>query len=98
MQTPDEVRRLPEDTQFLIFRGMHPIHTWRPPYWNWTIFPSLPDYTLGEVFGTLGRNPRNKAEQLRFTAWKQKPLLMGARAASRRGSPGTARARPGAGD
>jgi type IV secretion system protein VirD4 len=74
LRTPDEVRRLPQQSEFLFFRGMHPIECWRPPYWD--VFPSLPAFSLKEVLGTTGRKPKNDAERLYFTEWRARsPLL-----------------------
>ncbi len=53
---------------------MHPIRCWRPPYWE--IFPSLPDYTLPDVLGTVGRAPKDEAERQRFSRWRDGSLLM----------------------
>jgi type IV secretory pathway TraG/TraD family ATPase VirD4 len=72
--TPDEVRRVPANYQLIFFRGLHPIRSWRPPYWE--CFPSLPDFTLKEALGTVGRQPRSKAERRRFMAWRERPLLI----------------------
>lgn len=72
--TPDEVRRLRDDEQILFMRGMHPIRCWRPAYWE--IFPSLPKFDLAAVLGTVGRQPKDEAERVNFTAWRQAPFLM----------------------
>lgn len=72
--TPDEVRRLASVEQILLMRGMHPILCRRPPYWE--IFPSLPKFSLKEVFGTIGRAPKDEAELAYFTAWRSGLLLM----------------------
>ncbi len=74
LRTPDEVRRQSSASEFLFFRGMHPIECWRPNYWD--IFPSLPNFTLKEVLGTIGREPKDEAERRYFTEWREKPLLM----------------------
>ncbi len=74
LQTPDEVRRLHEDWQFVFFRGQHAIQCWRPAYWE--AFPSLPKFTLKEVLGTIGRRPSSNQELAYFTAWKNQPQLM----------------------
>jgi type IV secretion system protein VirD4 len=74
LRTPDEVRRLKGDEQLLFMRGMHPIDCWRPPYWE--IFPSLPTFSLKEILGTVGREPKDEAERAYFTAWRAEPLLM----------------------
>jgi type IV secretion system protein VirD4 len=72
--TPDEVRRQSPKTEFLFFRGLHPIECWRPSYWE--IFPSLPKYPLKEVLGTIGRAPWSDHEARYFNSWRQHPLLM----------------------
>jgi type IV secretion system protein VirD4 len=74
LQTPDEVRRLEEDWQFLFFRGQHGIKCWKPAYWE--VFPSLPKYSLKEVLGTVGRKPKDQAELNYFTSWRAGTLLM----------------------
>jgi type IV secretion system protein VirD4 len=74
LRTPDEVRRLAQGNQFILFRGMHPVECWRPPYW--TIFPFLPKYSLKEILGTIGRQPVSEEEREYFTSWRGKPLLM----------------------
>jgi hypothetical protein len=68
------VLRLPDDEQLISFRGMHPVRSWRPPYW--VAFSALPDFTLKEVLGTIGRKPKNAAERERFLAWRGRSLLM----------------------
>jgi type IV secretory pathway TraG/TraD family ATPase VirD4 len=73
LRTPDEVRRLGERAEYLFFRGMHPIECWRPTYWE--LFPSLPGFKLKEVSGTIGRRPKDTAELLYFTGWRDRPLL-----------------------
>ncbi|WP_027547617.1 type IV secretory system conjugative DNA transfer family protein [Bradyrhizobium sp. WSM2254] len=73
LQTPDEVRRLPEDWQFVFFRGLHPVQCWRPAYWE--IFPSLPNFSLKEVLGTIGRKPKDD-EFAYFNRWVAGTLLM----------------------
>lgn len=72
--TPDEVRRLSESDQFMMVRGLHPIWSWRPPYWH--VFPSLPDFSLKEVLDTVGREPKDEAERARFERWRREPFLM----------------------
>ena len=72
--TPDEVRRLSRSSELLLFRGMHPIEAWRPPYW--VIFAGLPSFTLKEVFGTLGRQPKDAAELEYFTGWRKSLRLL----------------------
>lgn len=74
LRTPDEVRRLDYESQFLFFRGMHPVECWRPAYWE--LFPSLPKFTIKEILGTVGRRPRDNAELLYFTRWRDQPLLL----------------------
>ena len=74
LYTPDEVRRLDADRQILFFRGMHPIWSWRPPYWR--MFPSLPRFSLGDVLGTVGRQPQSRAERAYFTGWRRRNLLI----------------------
>jgi type IV secretion system protein VirD4 len=71
--TADEVRRLSPKAQLLFFRGMHPIECWRPNYWE--VFQSLPQYTLKEIWGTIGREPKNAAELQYFSDWRMEPLL-----------------------
>lgn len=73
LQTPDEVRRLHEDWQFVFFRGMHPVQCWRPAYWE--VFPSLPKFSLKEVLGTIGRKPTNE-EFAYFNQWLLGKTLM----------------------
>jgi hypothetical protein len=65
---------MPVNAQFLFFRGLHPIECWRPPYW--TIFPSLPKYSLKEILGTIGRQPKNRSELQYFTGWREHAQLM----------------------
>ncbi|WP_444770595.1 type IV secretory system conjugative DNA transfer family protein [Rhodopseudomonas sp. NSM] len=74
LRTPDEVRRLPASEQFMIFRAMHGVQSWRPPYWE--VFPSLPDFSLKEVLGTVGRAPSDAGERRRFERWRPARLLM----------------------
>ena len=73
LRTPDEVRRLSQQAEYLFFRGMHPVECWRPNYWE--VFPSLPGFKLKEVLGTIGRKPKDSAEQRYFTGWRDQPLL-----------------------
>jgi type IV secretion system protein VirD4 len=72
--TADEVRRVDEGDQLLFMRQMHPIRCWRPPYW--TVFPSLPTFTLKDVLDTVGCEPRDLFERHRFEDWRNAPLLM----------------------
>jgi type IV secretory pathway TraG/TraD family ATPase VirD4 len=74
LRTPDEVRRLPQRAEYLFFRGMHPVECWRPAYWE--LFPSLPKFTLKEILSTIGRKPKDTAELLYFTGWRDHPLLV----------------------
>lgn len=54
--TPDEVRRMTARNQLILFRGAHPIISWRPPYWE--IFAPLPPpYTLKEIWKTVNAEP-----------------------------------------
>ncbi|MFT3941563.1 type IV secretory system conjugative DNA transfer family protein [Rhodopseudomonas sp.] len=78
LRTPDEVRRLPASEQFMIFRAMHGVQSWRPPYWE--VFPVLPEFSLKEVLSTVGRAPANAAERLRFEGWRPRQLLMAPKA------------------
>jgi type IV secretory pathway TraG/TraD family ATPase VirD4 len=73
LRTPDEVRRLSQQAEYLFFRGMHPVECWRPNYWE--VFPSLPKFKLKEVLGTIGRKPKDSAEQRYFTGWRDQSLL-----------------------
>jgi type IV secretory pathway TraG/TraD family ATPase VirD4 len=66
LHTPDEVRRLANNAQYLFIRGMYPIECWRPPYWK--IFHTLPKHSLKEVMDTIGK-PRPPDNEFDYYAY-----------------------------
>ena len=66
LHTPDEVRRLGPNVQYIFIRGMYPIECWRPPYWK--IFNTLPKHSLKEVLDTIGK-PRPSDDEFDYYAF-----------------------------
>ncbi|MDH8013855.1 hypothetical protein QIH10_27330, partial [Klebsiella pneumoniae] len=57
----DEIRRLRDNEQIIFFRGLPLVYAQRRHFATYT--KSLPHFSLPDILGTIGREPRDNSER-----------------------------------